>query len=156
MNICTALWSFVNFCCLSQSEVSTDNRKVSTFFAFHHVRCRCCYRSHLDRFLISAWRFVPNTEVVSGEHIRHFLPCIVCFFYMAHCFDVISQFPFNVHCLNNYGFQVHCSVAEWLFSQRPQTTRSKCVMSISADQLGSCGLRFFYLTENISQLICSH
>ena len=32
MNICTALWSFVNFCCLSQSEVSTDNRKVSTFF----------------------------------------------------------------------------------------------------------------------------
>ena len=33
MNICTALWSFVNFCCLSQSEVSTDNRKVSIFFA---------------------------------------------------------------------------------------------------------------------------
>ena len=50
-NICTALWSFVNFCCLSQSEVSTDNRKVSTFFAFQHVRCRCCYRSYLDRFL---------------------------------------------------------------------------------------------------------
>ena len=48
MNICSALWSFVNFCCLSQSEVSTDNRKVSTFFAFQHVRCRCC---HLDRFL---------------------------------------------------------------------------------------------------------
>ena len=67
---------------LSQSEVSTDNRKVSTFFAFHHVRCRCCYRSHLDRFLISAWRFVPNTEVVSGEHIRHFLPFIVCFFFL--------------------------------------------------------------------------
>ena len=39
MNICTALRSFVNFCCLSQSEVSTDNRKVSTFFAFQHVRC---------------------------------------------------------------------------------------------------------------------
>ena len=51
MNICTALWSFVNFCPLSQSEVSTDNRKVSTFFAFQHVRCRCCYRSYLDRFL---------------------------------------------------------------------------------------------------------
>ena len=32
MNICTALWSFVNFCCLSQSGVSTDDRKVSTFF----------------------------------------------------------------------------------------------------------------------------
>ena len=31
MNICTALCSFVNFCCLSQSEVSTDNRKVSVF-----------------------------------------------------------------------------------------------------------------------------
>ena len=30
--------------------------------------------------LISAWRFVPNTEVVSGEHIRHFLRCIVFFF----------------------------------------------------------------------------
>ena len=28
----TALWSFVNVCCLSQSEVSTDNRKGSTFF----------------------------------------------------------------------------------------------------------------------------
>ena len=52
MNICTAWWSFVNFCCLSQSEVSTDNRKVSTFFAFHNVRCRCCYRFYLDRFLI--------------------------------------------------------------------------------------------------------
>ena len=51
MNICTALRSFVNFCCLSQSEVSTDNRKVSTFFAFQHVRYRCCYRSYLDRFL---------------------------------------------------------------------------------------------------------
>ena len=51
MNRCTALWSFVNFCYLSQSEVSTDNRKVSTFFAFQHVRSRCCYRSYLDRFL---------------------------------------------------------------------------------------------------------
>ena len=51
MNICTTLWSFVNFCCLSQSEVSTDDRKVSTFFAFQQVRCRCCYRSYLDRFL---------------------------------------------------------------------------------------------------------
>ena len=46
------LHSFVNFCYLSQSEVSTDNRKVSTFFAFQHVRCRCCYRSYLDRFLM--------------------------------------------------------------------------------------------------------
>ena len=42
---------FVNFWCLSQSEVSTDNRKVSTFFAFQHVRCRGCYRCYLDRFL---------------------------------------------------------------------------------------------------------
>ena len=49
MNICTALWSFVNFCCLSQSKVSTDNRKVSIFLAFQHVRCRCCYRSYLRR-----------------------------------------------------------------------------------------------------------
>ena len=55
MNICTALWSFVNFCCLSQSEVSTDNRKVSTFFAFQHVCCRCCYRSYLDHFLNNTW-----------------------------------------------------------------------------------------------------
>ena len=45
--------SFVNFCCLSQSEVSTDNRKVSAFSAFQHVRCRCCYRSYLDRFLMA-------------------------------------------------------------------------------------------------------
>ena len=41
--------------------------------------------------LISAWRFVPNTEVVSGEHIRHFLTCIVCFFYMAHSFGEIYE-----------------------------------------------------------------
>ena len=57
-NICTALWSFFNFSCLSQWEVqSTDNRKVSTFFAFQHVRCRCCYRSYLDHFLNV---FLPN------------------------------------------------------------------------------------------------
>ena len=62
MNICTALWSFVNFCCLSQSEVSTDNRKVSTFFAFQHVRCRCCYRSYLDRFLIVQRQRWPASE----------------------------------------------------------------------------------------------
>ena len=37
MNICTALWSFVNFCCLSQSEVSTDNRKVSTPFLHSNI-----------------------------------------------------------------------------------------------------------------------
>ena len=56
-NICTALWSFVNFCCLSQSEVqSTENRKVSTFFALQHVRCRCCYRSYLDHFLMSSYQ----------------------------------------------------------------------------------------------------
>ena len=51
MNIRTALRSFVNFCCLSQSEVSTDNRKVSTFFAFQNVGCLCCFRSYLGRFL---------------------------------------------------------------------------------------------------------
>ena len=62
MNICTALRSSVNFCCLSQSEVSTDKRKVSTFFAFQHVRCRCCYRSYLDRFLMKSEYFtlLPN------------------------------------------------------------------------------------------------
>ena len=65
MNICTALWSFVNFCCLSQSEVSADNRKVSTFFAFRHVRCRCCYRSYLDRFLIAFAIFEPRWELES-------------------------------------------------------------------------------------------
>ena len=52
-HLCSALKSFVNFYCLSQSEVSTDNRKVSTFFAFQHVRCRCSYRSYLYRFLIT-------------------------------------------------------------------------------------------------------
>ena len=73
MNICTALWSFVNFCCLSQSEVSTDNRKVSTFFAFQHVRCRCCYRSYLDRFLkdqvsvLDLWFFGFSSVSVSVE-----------------------------------------------------------------------------------------
>ena len=54
INIRTALWSFVNFCFFSQSEVSTDNRQVSTFFAFQHERCRCCYRSYLERFLITS------------------------------------------------------------------------------------------------------
>ena len=59
MNICTALWSFVNFCCLSQSEVNTDNRKVlSTFFAFQHVCCRGCYRSYLDHFLKERFRIM--------------------------------------------------------------------------------------------------
>jgi len=69
MNICTALWSFVNFCRLSQSEVSTDNRKVSTFFAFQHVRCRCCYRSYLDRFLMNwmlAFMKVRNPRRAGG------------------------------------------------------------------------------------------
>ena len=31
MNMSTALWSFINFCRIGQSEISTDNRKVSTF-----------------------------------------------------------------------------------------------------------------------------
>ena len=53
MNIYTALWSFVNFCCLSQSEVSTDNRKVSNFFASDMFVAVQCYRSYLDRFLIN-------------------------------------------------------------------------------------------------------
>ena len=64
MNICTVLWSFVNFCCLSQSEASTDNRKVSTFFAFQHVRCRCSYRSYLDRFLIASESTVTGNSGV--------------------------------------------------------------------------------------------
>ena len=53
--------NFVNFCCLSQSDVSTDNRKVSTFFAFQHVRCRCCYRSQLDRFLKEGRKTLPRS-----------------------------------------------------------------------------------------------
>ena len=79
MNICTTLWSFVNFCCLSQSEVSTDNRKVSTFFAFQHVHCRCCYRSYLDRFLNKSKLREPQVaqarNLSIGEH-RH---CCVTF-----------------------------------------------------------------------------
>ena len=78
MNICTALWSFVNFCCLSQSDVNTDNRKVNTFFAFQHVRCRCCYRSYLDRFLSSRVVFTfwphPNWPVMSGHKSAGKLP----------------------------------------------------------------------------------
>ena len=66
MNICTALWSFVNFCCLSQSEVSTDNRKVSTFLAFQHVRCHALLLSFLSGLLLkvaehsfgSLWEYV--------------------------------------------------------------------------------------------------
>ena len=52
MNIYTPLYEvLLTFAVLSQSKVSTDNRKVSTHFAFQHVLCRCCYRSYLDRFL---------------------------------------------------------------------------------------------------------
>ena len=76
MNICTALWSFVNFCCLSQSEVSTDNRKVSTFLAFQIVRCRCCYRSYLDRFLISSTSTTPKCTLhFNFDRPQTGLPC---------------------------------------------------------------------------------
>ena len=65
------MYRFMTVCCLSQSEVSTDNRKVSTFFAFHHVRFRCCYRSYLDRFLIEKflvfWRDGRLRELVAHE-----------------------------------------------------------------------------------------
>ena len=50
--------NFPESCPLSQSEVSTDNGKVSTFFAFQHVRCRCCYHSSLDRFLIILYKYL--------------------------------------------------------------------------------------------------
>ena len=73
MNICTALWSFVNFCCLSQSEVSTDNRKVSTFLAFQIVRCRCSY---LDRFLISSTSTTPKCTLhFNFDRSQTGLPC---------------------------------------------------------------------------------
>ena len=80
MNICTALWSFVNFCSLSQSEVSTDNRKVSTFFAFQHVRCRCCYRSYRDCFLKDyAWLHL----MIAGDSWK-----IGFFLFFFSCLDI--------------------------------------------------------------------
>ena len=69
MNICTALWSFVNFCFLSQSEVSTDNRKVITFFAFQHVRCRCCYRPYLDP-LLKKWANLHFIKFFKFFHVQ--------------------------------------------------------------------------------------
>ena len=78
MNIRTALWSFVNFCCLSQSEVSTDNRKVSTFFAFQQVHCLCCYRSYLDRFLILNCRLGGVTCELS-HYLFIFMNCACSF-----------------------------------------------------------------------------
>ena len=66
MNICTALWSFVNFCCLSQSAVSTDNRKVSNFFAFQHLLCRCRNQSYMDRFLNCEPWFAKNLVPLSS------------------------------------------------------------------------------------------
>ena len=69
MNICTALWSFVNFCCLSQSELNTDNRKVSTFFAFLHVRCRCCYRPYLDP-LLKKWANLHFIQFFKFFHVQ--------------------------------------------------------------------------------------
>ena len=53
MNICTALCSFVNVCCLSQSEVSTDNRKGSTFFCIPTCSLPLLLSFNLDRFLIT-------------------------------------------------------------------------------------------------------
>ena len=93
MNICTALWSFVNFCCLSQSEVSTDNRKVSTFFAFQHVRCRCCYRSYLDRFLI------PSAAL---EKVKRPIPFLTCSLYLDPvCREAILS---RRHPVKNFAF----------------------------------------------------
>ena len=47
---------------------STDNRKVGTFFASQHVRCRCCYRSYLDRFLILKCFLQPDPETQSTHN----------------------------------------------------------------------------------------
>ena len=51
MNICTALWSFVNFCGLSQSEVQKIEKLAPFLHSNNDVCCRCCYRSYVDRFL---------------------------------------------------------------------------------------------------------
>ena len=56
MNICTALWSF-KFYCLSQLEISTDSRTVSTFLHSNMLVSRCFFRSNLGRLLI------PNFNV---------------------------------------------------------------------------------------------
>ena len=48
------MYRFMKFCqplLFKPIRSNTDNRKVSTFFTFQHVRCRCCYRSYMDRFL---------------------------------------------------------------------------------------------------------
>ena len=47
MKLCTALLSFLNFWCLSQSEISTDNRKVSTFL-HSNMLVACCLLSFLS------------------------------------------------------------------------------------------------------------
>ena len=82
MNICTALWSFMNFYCLSKSELRTNSRKVGT--CLHSIaRCRCCFRPYLDRFII----FFPtnnSTYKYSSE------PFITKNCYTV-CFDVLTE-----------------------------------------------------------------
>ena len=46
------------YCFMKFFNLSTDNRKVSTFYAFQHVCCCCCYRSPLDRFLIILYKYL--------------------------------------------------------------------------------------------------
>ena len=100
MNICTALWSFVNFCCLSQSEVNTDNRKVSTFFGFQHVCCRYCYRSYLDRFSKDYLEPYSITQKVSNlwRHYKQHLwreRMIIIYIYKPAYFNSRAQIVIN-------------------------------------------------------------
>ena len=41
-------------------ELKTTAKKSLQFFAFQHVRCRCCYRSYLDRFLNTSLGKLPT------------------------------------------------------------------------------------------------
>ena len=52
--------------------MKTNNRKVRTFFAFQHARCRCCYRSYLDRFLNKLYKNLVKV----CDTANHFLQTI--------------------------------------------------------------------------------
>ena len=47
-------------------ELKTIAKKSLQFFAFQHVRCRCCYRSYLDGFLMSTWTRRTEKELERG------------------------------------------------------------------------------------------
>ena len=61
-------------------ELKTTAKKSLQFFAFQHVRCRCCYRSYLDRFLNNK----SGSHGVPNIYLSNF-PCLLIDFGKVLC-----------------------------------------------------------------------